>query len=78
MPHRVSVQLNPGLYHAAAAEARRQGRSDGRTDGVASLIRGALRAYLNRNGYTVAELDAMESSAVPGSRNGRESQEARL
>lgn len=74
MPKRIKVLLNDGLYSAAREEARKQGRADGRTDGVASLVRGALRAYLNRAGYKVSDLDATQLDAVPGSREGSQSQ----
>lgn len=78
MSRRISVQLNDGLYRAAQEEAHRQGRSDGRTDGVASLMRGALRGYLNRVGYKVSDLDGDGSENAPGSWNQENQREPRI
>lgn len=69
MSHRITFTVNDGFYEAARQEARKQGRDNGATDGVGSLAKGALRAYLSRNGYSVAELDKPDRDAVPAGRS---------
>lgn len=66
------MTISDGMYEAAVKEARKQGRNDGRNDGVASLMRGALRGHLSRNGYSVAELDAPDSETPPAGRKSDE------
>lgn len=68
MAHRIAVTLSDGMYQAARTEAAKQGRADGRTDGVASLMRGALRAHLSRNGWKAGELDRRDRDPLPAGR----------
>lgn len=54
----VKVKLHPALARAAVQRAKAEERHSGRESGVAGLMRHALRYYLSKNGYRVAELDA--------------------
>jgi hypothetical protein len=54
---RKSVRIPRALYEAAAKQARLEERDTKADDGVGLLIRKALRAYLNKQGYSASELD---------------------
>jgi hypothetical protein len=62
------VRLSDAMVIAARKEAIKQGRADGNTDGVPSLLRGSLRAHLNRNGFTAEELDIPDGYIPPAGR----------
>ena len=70
MSKTISVTLTDALYACARDEALKQGRADGRTDGVSSLMRGTLRAHLNRNGYKAEQLDAPDNPVPEGAAHG--------
>jgi len=70
MARQITVTLSDALYDAARQEALKQGRADGRSNGIPSLMRGSLRAHLNRNGWKAEELDKVDSSPVPAGRRG--------
>lgn len=63
------VRLSDAMVIAARKEAIKQGRADGNTDGVPSLLRGSLRAHLNRNGFSAEELDMPDGYMPPSGRN---------
>lgn len=67
---RIQFYVNDSFYACAVQEAKKQGRDHGDQNGVGSLAKGALRAYLNKNGYTVHQLDKMPSTALPEARRG--------
>ncbi len=57
MSHKVTFTVSDSFYRCAMLEAKKQGRDTGNNSGVGSLAKGALRGYLSRNGYSVADLD---------------------
>jgi hypothetical protein len=68
MSHRITFTVPDSFYQCAVKEARKQGRDTGNNSGVGSLAKGALRAYLNRNGYSVGELDRRDGEGLPAGR----------
>lgn len=69
MSHKITFTVPDGFYECARRKAHEQGRDSGNNSGVGSLAKVALRAYLNRNGCSVEELDKPDGRIVPAGRN---------
>jgi hypothetical protein len=74
MSKTVKVTLSDAMYQAAKKRANQEGRASGAATGISGLMRNALRAYLNKNGYKTHQLDAPDAAGVPGARSGKDSE----